>query len=1199
MFHQYRGVYNGNSLSARAWDGSVPFAATGESLRDLVASHQYTKVVERAQKAIEQGEGSDELILEKLFASYLSSGCPDSLLKRFPFQTADKKPDKLRISKELYRRNHLKEALEVLSVHRNERPRCLEGHELFERWRRSYFPDVYYRFYGYSIMALQVLTTAMVLVAALLLLGSIPDSIPQVLSSLFTLFALGPVFWINLTMIREKWNRSERCSTEIFEGMIQIRHLGEVYQFSRADQETRLYQDDTDYSYISWIRHLPFVPNFVYIRATDLLRGIPLTLPLHGVADGTRFGRSFYPSLPGSLNMIGVRMGQWESFFLEYQNVHKVVGKALFSLGIFLFLGMNLFPQWFHILYSYTLSLIPGNSFTYLEPTAELVFLGSKEFYLVPEAWLPGFAFALCVPFLFPAAMGRLLGSVFHSPLLSYLLGISIVRPGILLLAFLCFYQHYFSYPNWYIPTLSLCLLFYFAFVRTRYPQDEKEVVSRVSALFKDRERESWFLKLFGLRRIDLYGTGKAYHDPVQTIFISQTHLIFPLTFMGLTLRFLVSPRRIGLPLKIQPKKFKTSFLPEKGGTQVHFGRHKVHLPLSPLDVQAQLEGAGVPLERVQGEENRPLWSKIILTVLIASTLVSVITKNHQWMQLTMLGVGILCIVLPLMESLRKPWLLAIGVFLFWQVHEESRGPRSSNFPVKRVQSVKELQRIAKTHFLNLESMGASYLGTEQYPQLRVWGPLVTNQAYESYLRSHPEKIFQFIPPYIFAQKPREDSLSLLSWHLYRKFQPLNGKRYGSALKEYCQSQGLDVMNGSRLKGGGYPGYRCGKYIGFEGLKPDQIVQDLLSYSPKSWIHVFPRSLFSRAVQRNPMIYSKLPEKIRKEPEVLSWVRAWMLLVLREEPSLLSQIISDSKVANREFIKGFLRSYARNHQDLKGFRQVIQVSGIMESLSDGAFFEELVEINPLFSQRFPLWNQKITPFKNRREEGETPSLSKAEIEAARLLLSKLGTHVTEEDPSSHREHLLIFPKYRKLLEKYLQIHSLDFPRLSKCCHSLIFPTLVKILERYPRAYPFLSKEVQTRAAVLIRAFDGGEGIEKLFKEADSGREAFEELAEVPIPAGLEMGRSLLNAIRSQGSEYFQQKPVRYIPVVHPRLSEKRFLKALKSRYQAPVHTLDLGKWFAMFLVKQDRCWFHRHGFQYRTDPDVIQLFYSQSSQPCF
>ncbi len=1163
--------------------------------RLLLETHRYEEALKTADEAIRNSRATDELILEKVLCLYLHSGCDETFLKKLPFYDSSQENFvRLQLARELYERKHLREALGVLDEYLRRRPRCEEGTRLFEEWSRDYYPDSYYRYYGYVIMGLQVLTTAIVLFVGILLLGTALDSWPQLFSSLFTLLALGPVFWINLRMIGEKWKRSERCSTEVFEEFLKVRHYGDVFHLSRASQETHLYQDDNDYSYISWIRHLPFVPNYTYIRSRDLATDEFLTVPLHGVADGTRFGMGIYKSMPQPLNMLGVRLGQWESFFSENHGILRKAGEILFVLGLFLLYSIYLFPEVSKWLYSLVVFQSPGNHLTYLEPVREWVFLGSTNYYTIPEASIPLALFALTLPLLFPRQVSRFLGVGFSLRVICQIFKLPIVRPGILLLAFLCFYQHYSPYSTWYIPSLCLSFLFYFAFVRTRYKEEEKEVVSRVSSLFKDRNQEGWLLRLFHLRRVDIMGIDRSYCTPVQTLFLSERFIVAPLTYMGLTLRFLVANKRTGIPLKVQKSQARFLHLNSpRQETKIFIGRHSVRLSQPVGDVVAQLEGAHLPFELVAEEPKKVPWLKFIAISIIGGLIVSSITRNHWMIEISLGMAGFFCFLVPLLESLRRPWWLALGGFLFWQVQDISYLPGAAKISEKTVYSMQEFRRIEQVHGFSSDSMSVSFVRKKTDALiLRIWGPPITYGDYEKYILTHRELSFSYVPPMVAYQHHREDSLSILSWHLYQKYRPLDGRRYRLTVKEFCEKQGLGVFRARSRQS------RCGVNVSFP-KRSSQAVEDLLAHAPRNWINRFPITLFSRAVREDPSLYSQLPEEIRQKPEVLNWTRFWLLLALREDPALISEISADPILGGAEFLKIFLRSYARNQSELKGFREILQVPGVMEVLSISGFFSELVRINPLFIRRFPLWKSEALQTTGIGSQGLSQKLlSHEELNRARehfinLLSGRKERGWTQEDQRAY------FQKHRKLISAHLRANPLEFTKFPKNLHMLVFSDLKEILSSHPRLFAFVDPSLKRLPELLFRAYPPSIAIRKVLQESDFCADALNELMATSIPLGLHGVRPLVNSLRSQGSRFFSRKPLRYRADDPRPRSEEIFLSDVQSRFGAQINELDLGKWFAMFLVKRDRCWVHRHGFQYRTDPDVIDLFYADPSIPCF
>ncbi|MCJ8347258.1 hypothetical protein MJH12_17085, partial [bacterium] len=246
----------------------------------LFRKRKYTQLKALLNTGLHPKEYDQLILSERVLLRFVHSELDLKDMTNFHFFDPDKAEESIeKVVLLLVDRWHLKEALILLQNYLEIKPNHQVALALYEKYKSFYKNDYYYRYYGYFIMVLQAFTTGVVLSVSIYFVEQAVDSIVSFLYYILALWALIPVFYINVRMIMDRFKKLDHCYTEIYEEGILISHHGKYYFLSKT-QDIYLYQDDNDYSFISLIRHLPFVPNFTYIRAYDLFSKEMKTLPL-------------------------------------------------------------------------------------------------------------------------------------------------------------------------------------------------------------------------------------------------------------------------------------------------------------------------------------------------------------------------------------------------------------------------------------------------------------------------------------------------------------------------------------------------------------------------------------------------------------------------------------------------------------------------------------------------------------------------------------------------------------------------------------------------------------------------------------------------------------------------------------------------------------------------------------------------------
>jgi len=1180
------------------------------------------KCISLCDKRMRSGQSSDELILEKLLAQGLQEGRFENIYHRFGFHEQDREEETiLKIANLLRERYRLRQAALLLHKHLYDYSNNPLYKSTFDEVNQNLYLDFYYRYYGYFIMFLQVLTTGIVLFFALYYFEHSLFSGFSFISCLFTIFALSPVFYVNCRMIHDRFFKKENCFTEVYNEFIKVSHHGDLY-FLRKDPETlRLYKDDNDYSYISWIRHLPFVPNFTYIRAWNCQSNTFSTLPLYGVADGEIFESIYFEKEVRGLNMIGVRLGQIEDFFDENSLFLRILAAPPFGIGLALLVCSLFDPKLMNQFYLNAVQNLQAGTFTFLEPTRELVFFTSLNFYIVSEPVL-----YLCIALAgFTAFFSRtiarvILRSSFSFPVFGQLLELRIVRSGILLLAALAFVQHYYHYPAWLIPVLCLTLLFYQVFVRTRFKAEQKQVVAGACSVFKNPDKEQLYLDHFGLKKITLEPNSYSAYGPLPTFFVHEKFLVFPNLYWGFNLRFFVLSLEKDTPLKVEEVK---------KGTLLHFQGREVLLKIRTQEFLYTMQLHGVKCERYDRPEGIQ-WRNILgrlLVVYLGSTLVLGFGLDEKAFQgLFILGLYGSLIGIPAILCIRKPYYLTISVFFCWQLYDAFQ----VDYAEKNARHYYDLAHFRERcspnyEMINLEE--AYFLQKGGILTLHLQEDQITYGEYEENLNRWSDLNFEEIPPFIAHQRPREESLQIIQWHIFTKDQRFDARRYGRAAREYCAKRGLGLID-SRA--------RCGAQIKYDlrQANADEVLSDLIAFGEQELLKKLPKAFLDKIIENAPHVWFRLNPKVpmhawgRSYRSSLEQARLWALLLLQKRPELYGLLPQEEFRDNFEFNLNFLASYISKNSAQQilndGVCRLPAVQGIFSSSARNlslpsdhpAYLYKDRLLACLYPQEYEELREtperielflypKITSLEPRFPaiDSELKDLSKSQIErmigTAEWVIDRTKKLIKEGGPRTTKNLVELLKRNQKELKLYYRDYPQRFLFLPEAAQKLI-PEVAQIaVQEDPQTYHKLSEELRDHPDILFRAFPLAEALKSQIKTKKESYRTSQYMSYKPrlysTKSGQEISKYTDNDLKwvelrlKLLAEYFEKEAesrwqegnlaslhARAIKKDFLQLSIDRFLKKLASRHQVldsksktwGVEKTQMGLSFAQFLLKQ-------------------------------
>ncbi|PCJ20011.1 MAG: hypothetical protein COB02_05270 [Candidatus Cloacimonadota bacterium] len=987
-----------------------------QKFKDLFCRKKYKELKILLDEASSSEQLDEIVIQEKVLLRLIQSDMQIEKIVNFSFYDKENPQECLeKITLLLIERLHLKEALHLLQNYILLNFETKIANSLYQKYKSNLKNDYYYKYYGYFIMLLQVFTTGLVLSVSIYFVEQAFHSIPAFIYYILTLWALIPVFYINVIMIKDRLIKSDKCYTEIHDKGILISHHGELHFLSK-DKNIYLYQDDNDYSFIALIRHLPFVPNFTYIRAYDYFLDEMMTLPLYGVSDGRLFKEKFIKKDSiKDLNMIGVRVGQLQNFLGDWSRLFKFVGASLSSVSFVCLYLSVLSPQIMQKLYGYIVLSSESNFFSYLKSQSSVLFYSQFNSYQFQEQLF------YCGIFLFGIILynskkiaNNFVNDIFEIPLVNSFLQFSIVRGGIVFIASLFLFNHYGEYYKGYIPVILGTAWFYLVFVKTKY---EKEVKELVAVLSSHREEiinnNQNICREYDINHIS-FPIKSRFTFRTKYLFFDLNNIISSVRFLGYTLRYDVqnlsnidSIKLYDLnkrtKIEIGDWKFISSFSIEC----LKIGFIAKGFKVETLDYTPTLNDTFEKIFRLD----------IIQVILIVAFFGLIMITGSIIPIASTLFIAVFVIFISKV-IFRLEWIL-LGCFLLYQVDLMKYRQDQEDFS-KVFTSFKQFNDKSKSLDLDLTKLKVKY--SYKRKKVTFFEPQMTYLEYENYLRLHPEKDLKIVPPFIHANSPREEAIDILYWHMIQKNEIFSYYKYGSSLTEYCQSRGLQVISSTDS---------CGFVIDMKKMSESQILWDTLSYGDTKVINHFPANFLVEALKQDPNLFYIIPNYLKKINKAYDLVKLKHLKELIKSPEKLKHC-HKSLLSDKSFLRDFILLLLKgkkniSNKTLKIIEKILLSNNIdnlygvdTADLKKGKIFEDMPD--------FWLELEKLSPVYLQVYNHVTKeSLSQSDFQKTKMRLSLAnGSYLIKRKIEST---FLASPKHTMLYELYMNNQKLNFDKI--------------------------------------------------------------------------------------------------------------------------------------------------------------------------
>jgi len=641
----------------------------------------------------------------------------------------------------LMERHQYHKALELLlTVTRENSSETLQ--KKLEYLQSHLHEDIYFRYYGPTIMGLQLLVSLLVLLICLFninyigpafmgllqsLVAGVPDQrllldhLQKLLPFSFLVIALFPVCYVNSIMLYA-WRKNKSLSyCQIHPRFIKLVDFGQIYHLALHDRNKPIfiYQDDNDYTYISLVRHLPFIPNFTYIYGFDQLRKFQCLLPLYGVADGYLFRKKFLTSksqLVLPINMLGVRLGQASTVISKVARSYFVIIPIILGAGLFFYANWS--------------------------------FAADASF----EAYL-----SLFLAFLFVVGglvvIPLLSTKILTTRILQFPFIVNIIKPGLMALMAAYLARHYYSF-SWsgIIPAACLLYAFYIVFVRSKYAPEKKQIVALISSARKlPNSDEDLFEVSQGLMALYL-GKESGSRNRVH-LFFNKEFIAVTRKIMGMTLYYDVISKTSQFKILVEDRGGKCLLRISQYNFTVHESAEKICEKLDRSDL-------AYSLTKIE-ERNR---SKIPLGQLAATFAVYMMWQVHSILVVPDFNVAEL-----------KPDFQALEVASQYLVTENKIIRHSDQF-------------VPYSRLIDYEKKWITF----HQESAMTWGEY-ENSIAKSLNRTQSLQLK--VPGFIKKDAYRDDLFSFLSWHSFRRWRSVDAARYSQELVDFCS-----VFGGGLLK---------------------------------------------------------------------------------------------------------------------------------------------------------------------------------------------------------------------------------------------------------------------------------------------------------------------------------------------------------------------------------------------------------------
>jgi tetratricopeptide (TPR) repeat protein len=619
---------------------------------------------------------------------------------------------------------------------------------VLDKLRPMVFTDIYYRYYGYGLLFIQMFLSALILVISLYhvqylgepvsqlakcIVAGVFDtqvilaSLQKILPPIFLVVALTPVIFINSMMLFFRISGRTGCYTEVYENYVKVCDFGMVYhlQISDRDQKVFVYADDNDYTYISLIRFLPFVPNLTYMYAFDFVRGFYCLVPLYGVADGGLFKKNYlhkYHKHVFTFNMLGVRGAQLATLMNKFNKtvlgvLPLVIGASLFFWAYSRFSLQARIETYFVVFAAFC-----GSVFTWF--TYSFIYLKAVNLKAVRN-----------------------------------ILSLHVIKSGIVFLAFWYFVQRYKGFGVLgSMPIFLWTYLFYLIFVLTKYDSYQKQIVAEISAFGSELKKNLGKLSLrHGLNAL-LIGRERAILPANKILYYNYFYLAVPVRFFGLTLYYEVIERTSDLIVEIRSRGAKR--------TDIKLGNHLVKVWSQGSAVKELLDDIGLDSkfsEKLKGVKRTKLP---VFRIFVTCALLMIWHLSMNLLPPKQYEVAPLTSNTEILNKIVQGDLLKLKLETLEHQYE-----RMAYVP------------------LNYNSSSNQIIFVQQ--KVLTWGEMEN-----SIVRglSDQQKNSLAVAPFIRKDGFRDEVIGFSYWHSLLKWQPVEFERYGYEFQEYCKAFGFGVL---------------------------------------------------------------------------------------------------------------------------------------------------------------------------------------------------------------------------------------------------------------------------------------------------------------------------------------------------------------------------------------------------------------------
>ncbi|PCJ16328.1 MAG: hypothetical protein COB02_16325 [Candidatus Cloacimonadota bacterium] len=361
------------------------------------------------------------------------------------------------ITNELFHRNKSQVALDFIKKFQLNIKKSNHLEQLYFEVSKRSKHDLYYYYYGDLIIFLQLVAPIFLIILSTMALFQTncftlffqafisfqfnPFQIGPILKQIFIwaffISAFIPMIYINFKVLLYANSTPKLCSIQINSHYLHIEEFHQVNHYDLNNHPFYITKDDNDFSFSSFIRFLPFVPNLNYIYAYNCFEKSYKVQALWGVVDSFHYQ---YLNKEKSINMLGIRLAQISHWIHQKKKQNTII-------------------IWLFTLTSpYIISL-----YFYSKNISNTLLFSHNLFYI----------FLIYISYNFDKNYLKYLQSSSNKSILK----VKVIQFGVLILAFIYFYQifHYFQVLG-LIPTFLCTWMFFHLFIPNKMHGSHKEL---------------------------------------------------------------------------------------------------------------------------------------------------------------------------------------------------------------------------------------------------------------------------------------------------------------------------------------------------------------------------------------------------------------------------------------------------------------------------------------------------------------------------------------------------------------------------------------------------------------------------------------------------------------------------------------------------------------------------------------------------